>query len=212
MFTLIFQLKEKDILMNLYFRLLRVILVSILSFRRGRRITFPNGASQLWFRAFPFDCDLNGHMTQSRYAAFSDLGRLDWAILMGLGSIIRQKNWAAMAAGIHIEFRREIKPFERFRMETRFLGWSGSNALCEHLYYVVREGEEQLSARALARVGFYSRSEKRFIPGEEIAVLLGGPGQSPEMEQAEAAFLNTRLTKKNVSPTNVPYLSERMEH
>lgn len=101
-----------------------------------------------------------------------------------------------MAAGMHVEYRREIKPFECFRLETRLLGWEGSNALAEHIYFVNRNGEDLLAARALVRVGFYKKSEKRFIQGDEIAEFMRYKDAPPSYGPLEVQFMQTRLTKK----------------
>lgn len=182
--------------MNLYLRLLRVLISALLWRRKNEAWSYPGAVSTLWFRVWPQDCDINGHMTHSRYGALSDLGRLDWAIRIGLGSTVKRNRWAPMAAGIHLEFRRELKPFEKFRMETRVLGWRGTNILAEHLYIVTRKGEDVLATRALARVGFYDRSQNRFVQGNELAQLIGYRNPSPDLNDVEETFLMARLTRK----------------
>ncbi|HBU98209.1 MAG TPA: thioesterase, partial [Thalassospira lucentensis] len=56
--------------MNLIFRLIRVLILSLVRSRLD-----PLDPSVLHFRAWPFDLDINVHMTNSRYFALMDLGR-----------------------------------------------------------------------------------------------------------------------------------------
>jgi len=189
--------------MKLYFRLLWSLFVALWQTRKGQRlIEFPEGECALWFRVWPTDCDINFHMTHSRYGALSDIGRLDYAIRAGLGETVRQEKWSAMMAGYQIEFRREIKPFEPFVMRTRFLGWEGTNALAEQTFYVLRGGEELIAARALVRAGFYNRNKREFVTIDEIADKLGYRDENPVLGDTESAFLKARLTPSKNRPAS----------
>ena len=107
--------------MNLIFRLVWTVIAAFWKAREERgQIDYPHGESVLTFRVWPTDCDINFHMTHSRYAAFTDIGRIDYAIRAGLGKAVKREKWAPMVAGYHIEYRREIKPLELFTMRTRF--------------------------------------------------------------------------------------------
>ena len=56
--------------MNLYFRIILVLIKSFFA----KKIS-PLTSSTLSFRALPFDCDINLHLTNARYLSFMDLGR-----------------------------------------------------------------------------------------------------------------------------------------
>ena len=56
--------------MNLYFRLILVFIKSLFAGKRN-----PLEASVVHFRVWPLDCDVNLHLTNSRYFAFADLGK-----------------------------------------------------------------------------------------------------------------------------------------
>lgn len=187
--------------MNLYFRLIWTVIVALWQKRKGRGlIQYPDGESALWFRVWPTDCDINFHMTHSRYASLTDIGRFDYAIRAGLSKAIRKEKWAPMVAAYHIEYRREIKPFERFVMRTRFIGGEGSSTLAEQSFYVLRKGEELIAARALARVGFYNRKKREFVTLEEISDIIGYSGDDIMLGESESTFLNARLTPSKNRP------------
>lgn len=187
--------------MNLIFRMFWTVIVAVWKARTERgQISYPDGVSVLKFRVWPADCDINFHMTHSRYAAFTDIGRIDYAIRAGLGKAIRTEKWAPMVAGFHIEYRREIKPLEPFFMRTRFLGGEDSNMLAEQSFYVVRNGEEVIAARALARVGFYNRKKREFVTIDEIASTIGYYGDTRILGETERTFLKARLTPSKNRP------------
>ena len=57
--------------MTLFFRL---FLITIQGFFKKRCSL--NEVSSLFFKVYYFDIDLNGHLTNSKYLSFMDLGRL----------------------------------------------------------------------------------------------------------------------------------------
>jgi len=113
--------------MNLWFRLLHLLLCSL--FRP--KLEAPFGVSRLQFRVLPNDLDSNLHMTNGRYWNIFDLGRLDLILRMGLGRVALREKWAPIVGAGTIQFRRELKPFQRFTLETRLVGWIGSRGIME---------------------------------------------------------------------------------
>ncbi len=57
-------------------------------------------------------------MTNGRYWNIFDLGRLDLILRMGLGRVALREKWAPIVGAGTIQFRRELKPFQRFTLET----------------------------------------------------------------------------------------------
>lgn len=183
--------------MNLYFRLLRIMFAAYWFVRiQKQRIAFPDGMSRIWFRALPLDCDLNFHLNQARYSNLTDLGRLDWLVRSGLGAFISQRKCAPIVLNIHMEYRREIKPFERFSLETRIFGWTENMIGAEHLFFVKRTGEVILAAKGFAKIGLYDRKERRFILPEEYAEFLNVDLPQKTMSESEHHFLTSRILEK----------------
>lgn len=104
--------------MNLFFRLIRVLISAIL--RPGLQA---DEVSRLVFRVWPLDLDLNMHLTNSRYFALMDLGRLDLILRSGAWRTMRKEHLGVVLGGAAIRFRRSLAPFERFSLTTRTLGW-----------------------------------------------------------------------------------------
>jgi acyl-CoA thioesterase FadM len=173
--------------MNLWLRLLLLIV----SFAFRPRIAPPDGFASLGYRVLPTDLDLNLHMTNSRYACFADLSRLDLFVRSGMIQTAFRRDWRPMMLASKIRFRRELKPFRRFRVETRIRWWSGTSIVYEHRFVTRgRDGAEILAAIALERGGFYARKEKAFVAVDDLFVAMGLPKSEPPAASAEiVAFM-----------------------
>lgn len=104
--------------MNLYLRFLITILKALYS-RKQAILT----ESRLSFRVMPWDCDINLHLTNSRYLSFMDLGRI---YLLGNIDMLRkmyQKRWLPVVVGINLSFIKPIAPFQKFTVITQIIGW-----------------------------------------------------------------------------------------
>ncbi|OJX13889.1 MAG: hypothetical protein BGO77_01060 [Caedibacter sp. 37-49] len=104
--------------MNLIIRLLRVF---ISAFFRTPLDFF--GTSVVSFRVVPTDIDLNLHMTNSRYSSLMDLGRLDLLLRSSGRDFFLKKKWQAVLGASHIRFRRSLKCFQKFELQSRVIGW-----------------------------------------------------------------------------------------
>jgi acyl-CoA thioesterase FadM len=104
--------------MNLWFRVIAVLIGALVRARRGVLST-----SVLGFWVLPTDLDLNVHMTNARYLSFMDLGRTDLIIRTGLARVMWRHKLQAVIGGSMVRFRRPLRPFQRFSVHTRLLAW-----------------------------------------------------------------------------------------
>jgi acyl-CoA thioesterase FadM len=173
--------------MNLWLRLLHLVLTSI----RRPRLDPRFDVSRLRFRVWPHDLDLSLHMNNGRYWTLMDLGRTDLMIRAGLWRAILRHGWTPVISAGKIRFRRELRLFQRFRLETRIVAWSDADVVIEHR--VVSRGRtspEILSAIALVRAGLYDRAARRFVPVAQLFQVVGREAiPSPEPTPEVAAFL-----------------------
>jgi acyl-CoA thioesterase FadM len=114
--------------MNLWFRLLQLIVASY--FRPKLDPTAE--ASRLDFRVWPLDLDTSLHMNNGRYWTLMDLGRADLIIRSGLWVRVLRHRWAPIVSAARIRFRRELRLFRRFRIETRIVAWNETFIVMEH--------------------------------------------------------------------------------
>ena len=167
--------------MNLWFRLLHLLLCSL--FRP--KLEAPFGVSRLQFRVLPNDLDSNLHMTNGRYWNIFDLGRLDLILRMGLGRVALREKWAPIVGAGTIQFRRELKPFQRFTLETRLVGWVGSRGIMEQR--VLIGAEQKIATRALLVTGIYDRRARQFLGMPKMMEAIGVVAP-PALLAADAAL------------------------
>lgn len=172
--------------MNLWFRLL----VYALTARWRPALALPDGVSVLRFRAWPTDLDPSVHVNNGKYLSLMDLGRLDLMVCAGLWRAILRHRWTPIASNVLIRYRREIRPLQRFRLETRLLTWDAANVVMEQVFVLeggARDG--QVAARALFKGGIYDRGARAFVPIVRLMEETGVRAQAPEASPEVAAFL-----------------------
>lgn len=115
--------------MNLYLRLLRILLKSWFARRIGLL-----DESRLAFRVWPHDCDINLHLTNARYLALCDLSRVYYMGQVGVLFKLVARNWLPVAQAQEISYFKAISPFQRFEVLTRFIYWDDKYWYTEHRF------------------------------------------------------------------------------
>ena len=103
--------------MNLWFRLIWLLVTT----RFRPRLDLPADASVLPFRVWFHDLDTSLHMNNGRYWTLMDLGRLDLMLRSGLWRAVLRHRWLPVVNAGTIRFRREMRLFRPFRVETQIL-------------------------------------------------------------------------------------------
>ncbi len=172
--------------MNLWLRLLWCILMQPFT----AKTTPPDGASVLRFRVMPHDLDAIGHMNNGRYLTIGDLGRLDLVLASGLWRAVVKNRWTPIASAVAIRYRREMRLFEPFRLETRVVGWDDTVVVIEHQFiFETGERADQVAARALFKGGFYDRKARQFVAIRDVMAAMGFSGVPPTLTPDVEAFL-----------------------
>jgi acyl-CoA thioesterase FadM len=172
--------------MNLWLRLLWLLLTTPL-----RPKLAPLGEpSSLPFRVWPHDLDTSLHMNNGRYWTLMDLGRTDLMLRTGLWRAVLRHRWVPVVNAGAIRFRRELRLFRPFRVETAILCWSETWLVMQHrLVSRARDGGEIVAAHALVRAALYDRAEKGYVPVARLMAEIGIVAESPEPGPEVAAFL-----------------------
>lgn len=173
--------------MNLWFRLIWVLFTA----RRRGPLVLPAGTSILPFRVWPHDLDISAHMNNGRYLTLMDLGRLDVLVRSGLWREVLRHRWTPIASAITVRFQRELRPFQKFRLETHVLCWDTTLVVMEQIFVInggPRDG--QTAARGLFKGGIYDRKEKKFVEIARLMALLGVSEISPPATPEVEAFLH----------------------
>jgi YbgC/YbaW family acyl-CoA thioester hydrolase len=176
--------------MNLWFRLL--FLLASTPFRP--KLAAPHGVSRLNFRVWFNDLDTNGHVNNGRYWTLFDLGRTDIMLRMGLLGAVMKNRWTPIVGGGAIRFRRELRLFQAFVLETRIVAWTENRVVFEQR--ILADGDV-VATRALVLAGLYDRKARGFVPVEAIFRSVGVTGvQSPAIDAAVQAMLDLDAAMK----------------
>ena len=71
------------------------------------------------------ETDLNMHMNQAAYAEVAECGRTDWLLRSGLARRLLQARVKPVVAEQRLVYRRELKPGQRYTLDTRATGIDG---------------------------------------------------------------------------------------
>jgi acyl-CoA thioesterase FadM len=174
--------------MNLWLRLL----VYLLGARWRPAVLLPDGVSTLDMRVLPNDLDPSLHMNNGRYLSLMDLGRLDFMVATGLWRVVLRNRWTPIASLVAIRFRRELRAFAPFRLETRLLAWDATTVVMEQVFRRKGgPGDGEIAARALFRGGLYDRRAGAFLSTARLMQELGIAAESPAPSEEVRALLAT---------------------
>jgi acyl-CoA thioesterase FadM len=179
---------------------LRLIWLLATAFRRPA-LPLPHGTSVLVFRVWPHDLDVSLHMNNGRYLTIMDLGRVDIIVRTGLWRAVWRHRWTPVANAVVIRFRRELRAFERYRLETHIVAWDERAVVMEQVFVFhggSRDGE--VAARALMKGGLYDRRERKYVPVSRLMQEVGAAAQSPAPTPEIEAFLEADDAMKRTAP------------
>jgi acyl-CoA thioesterase FadM len=163
--------------MNLYIRLLRLLL-KILFIKKQNALE----PSVLTFRAWPHDCDLYLHMTNSRYSALMDLGRTHLIAQAGLIRKLIKKKFLLVPVSSELSYIREIKPFQKFQIHSQIIAWDETYWFVEQRFVC----GETIHALAMVRGLVLKGREK--IPFQKVVDLLDFEVEKPPMPSRVLAW------------------------
>jgi acyl-CoA thioesterase FadM len=174
--------------MNLYFRLFYLIIQSFFLKKENRLRVFREK-----FMVLPSDCDINIHMTNSRYLSFADLARTKALMEMGVLKKLLKRGWNAVVSAQEITFIKPLLPFQRFEMETEIICWDEKYWYIEHRY--MHKG--RLCATALIRGAFIQG--RKVVSTQQVLALIGITDRSPLFPERIEHFKYLLVKKKEES-------------
>jgi len=159
--------------MNLYFRLL------LLFYRIKRNKLYQPLLEEVEinYRALPSDCDINLHLTNSRYLAFMDLARTWMTERLGLFPVVMKNRWFPIVNATAITYIRDIKPFQEFTVATQLVGW-------DHKYFYIKQTfKSERGLHAVAYVRGVFKKKGGIVTVEELLEAAGFEGEAPELHE-----------------------------
>ncbi|RYV02903.1 thioesterase [Shewanella sp. OPT22] len=181
--------------MNLYFRLFMLLFWRI---KHCGRIGFLE-TSKITFRVMPSDCDINFHLTNSRYAAFMDLARTYMLAEMGLLKKFIKLKWMPIVNATEFTYIRDIKPLEKFWIESKIVGWD------EKYFYIEQRFLTERGLHCIVHIRGVFINKRHQVPIEEVVKAAGFEHDKPEFPPEVVkwkAFLKLKK-ERNLSPQNV---------
>ncbi len=172
--------------MNLYFRLLLILVKSLAPASKQ-----PLDESRCSFRVWPFDCDINLHLTNARYFALCDLGRI---YLMGQTGIlfkVLKHKWLPIVQAQEVRYFKPINPFQRFEVATRITYWDEKYWYSEHKFMV---GDKLCAILQVRGVFVHGRN---IIPMAEILALTGSDIEPPDKPENIESWHNLIAVQDN---------------
>jgi len=157
--------------MRLRFRLFLLILRLLL-----RNPAEGLAESVLALRVLPNDVDV-AKITNDRYIALMDLGRMDLIFRMGLLRTMLRKRWAPVASFCTIRFRHPLRAFQKYLLRTRFIYWDDCT------FYMQQDFERKGRIVATAYSCGTFLGENGAVKPQEILTELGTPVTRSEMTE-----------------------------
>ena len=180
--------------MNLWLRFFFVVLSALRRKRMG-----PLDVSTIRLMVLPNDLDLNGHINNGRYLTLADLGRTDYTLRAGLLKALWKRRAPAVVGDALAKFRRDLKVFERFDLETRLAGWDDKWVYFEQRF--IRAG--RTCTLVATRIAIKNPKGGLLNPND-LVVDLRLPSESPALpdwmqqwsQSCEAASLSLRREER----------------
>jgi acyl-CoA thioesterase FadM len=138
----------------------------------------PTVVGRIRLTTLPTDIDLLRHMNNGRYLSLFDLGRWDLLTRTGLLGAMRERGWYAVVANETITFRKSLELWQRFEVESRFIGHDDRALYMEHRAVV--DGE--VYARAIVRARMLKRTGG-MLTHDELFAAVGRPEGLPEIPE-----------------------------
>ena len=162
--------------------LVRLIWVLLRHKRRSPCDAF--GPCSTPFVVLPSDLDVLFHVNNGVYLSILDAARVDLMLRSGFGQLVRRAGYYPVVAAQTIRFRRSLKLFERFRVDTRVLGWDERAFVLEHRFML----GEVLAAEAVVRVRFLKRTGGGVDTGPLLELAGKSGAAAPELPDWIAAW------------------------
>lgn len=92
-----------------------------------------------YHRCWPQDIDVFMEMNNGRILTILDLGRTVLAKRAGLLAALKTQGWGLTMAGNSVRYRKRIRPFVRFKLVSRCVGWDARFMYLEHTIWIGKD-------------------------------------------------------------------------
>lgn len=140
---------------------------------------------------WPWDIDPWRELNNGRTLTLYDLGRIPLVRRLGLVAAMRTHGWGMAMAGASVRYRRRVRAFDRFTMQSRVLGWDARFIYMEQGMF---RGVDCVS-HLLMRGAITRRGKGGIVPPGEVAAALGLPTQGPTLPDWVQGWIAAEATR-----------------
>ncbi|KAG5361118.1 hypothetical protein CJU90_2492 [Yarrowia sp. C11] len=122
------------------------------------------------------ECDINIHKSNSTYFSDLDIARTDLVVWL-LNKFFRDTHkangrWAYVPVGsVYCNFKKEIKPLQKYTIVSRVLGWDQKWLLVESRFEIGSKKKPVVAATALTK--YVVKDKRKTIPPSEVFQMAG---------------------------------------
>ena len=135
-------------------------------------------------RVGPLDLDSYLHVNNGTYLQMMDVARSNHFGDLGMFPVVRARGWAPVVAASTMKCRRSLRPFDRFEITTRILGWDERMLYLEQVF----TRDDKLYARGVVASRFLDRKGNRISALDVVEDAMGEKLPSPELPEDVAAW------------------------
>lgn len=163
----------------------------IKEFLRARRLPplEPLGTHVSHHRCWPQDIDQYMEMNNGRILSILDIGRTGLATRVGLIAALTRNRWGLTMAGCSVRYRRRIKPFVKFRIVSKAVGWDARFFYIDQSIWIGDECAVQVLYRSAVT------DKNGVVPPERVFADVGFEGTSPDLPDWVQAWADADRTR-----------------
>ncbi len=120
---------------------------------------------------WPWDLDFWAELNNGRTLTLYDLGRVPFALRLGIVGPLRRRRWSMTVAGSSVRYRRRVRVFRRILMRSRIAGWDDRFIYVEQGMWLA---DGSCAGHALLRMAVAGRDG--IVPTSEVLAEMGQPG------------------------------------
>lgn len=138
---------------------------------------------------WPIDLDFMLEANNGRVLSLYDLGRIPLAARTGLLRALFENGWAFAMAGASVRYRRRIKMFDRFEMQSRSIGHDGRFFYLEQTMWKKGEAASNILYRAAVT------DASGIVPTQSVLDAMGYSDWNPEMPEWVQAWIHAEAKR-----------------
>ncbi len=140
-------------------------------------------------RAWPWDTDAFGELNNGRILTLFELGRWQATVRMGFMGVIIRERLMLPVAGVSVRYRKRVPIFQKYRMQTRFLGFDDRFVYAEQSMWQGDTCNHHLLLRAAVK------SRQGTINPKDFAAMIRVDQTSPELPDWANAWIEADKTR-----------------